>query len=299
MTNPFSADNGNPFQSPYKAPENPASSGSTIKPFAGKDLNPLGNPGSGEMKTQGQSNLGQSGGALGSGIASGPSASPFLDRNFGAGFPAAPSTSSTPMPIAEPLSPQIDEPETHSFAAFAEPTAPFAMPAQPHSGASSGVFSPTPDGPFRPTDFTGTGSSSAGASGSSSSQGYGSQALARKSQIMPLADMDRIDKPEFFVTTSTTVQGYTIEKYLGIISVEVVVPKDLLFRNPAPHGDLHRLKAAEDELQRVRVAAIKDLEARGRDLNADGIIGVTLQFSQFDTIVCLCSAVGTAIRLVG
>ncbi len=277
MTNPFSADSGNPFLSPYKAPENPASSGSSIKPFAGKDLSPQGIPTLGEIKAQGPGPMPPI-----------PSASPFLDRNFGASFPATPAA---PTPIAEP--------ETHSFPAFTESKSPFPISAKPISGASSAIFPKPTEAPFRPAEFVESGSAPMNAEAPTLPTGFGTQAIARKSQIMPLAEMDRVNKPEFFVTTSSTVQGYTIEKYLGILSVEVVVPKDLLFRNPAPHGDLHRLKAAEEELQRVRIAAIKDLEGRGRELNADGIIGVTLQFSQFDTIVCLCSAVGTAIRLVG
>jgi len=122
---------------------------------------------------------------------------------------------------------------------------------------------------------------------------------ARQSQIMAMSDMDQIFKPEFFLTSTATVDGFTIQKYLGLVSIEVVVPKDLLFRNPAPHGELHRLKAAEDQLQRVKVTALEELTARAKGMGADGVVGLTLQFSQFDTIVCLCSAVGTAVKLSG
>lgn len=122
-------------------------------------------------------------------------------------------------------------------------------------------------------------------------------ANARKSQILSISEMGNINKPEFFLTTTATVDGYTIKDYLGLVSIEIVVPKDLLFRNPAPHGDLHRLKSAEDELQRVKVIALEELSQRARSLGADGIVGLTLQFSQFDAIVCLCSAVGTAVKL--
>ncbi len=106
-------------------------------------------------------------------------------------------------------------------------------------------------------------------------------------------------KPGFFLTSTSTVDGYTIDEYLGLVSIEVVVPKDVLFRNPAPHGDLHRLKAAEDQLQKVKDTALEELSQRARGMGADGIVGLTLQFSQFDTIVCLCSAVGTAVKLSG
>lgn len=109
--------------------------------------------------------------------------------------------------------------------------------------------------------------------------------------------MGNIHKPDFFLTTTPTVEGFAIQEYLGMVSIEIVVPKDLLFRNPAPHGDLHRLKAAEDELQKVKIVALEELSQRARTMGADGIVGMTLQFSQFDAIVCLCSAVGTAVKL--
>ena len=82
-----------------------------------------------------------------------------------------------------------------------------------------------------------------------------------------------------------------------MVSVEIVVPKDLLLRNPAPYGELHRIKYAEDHLQQIKVKALEELTERARQAQADGLVGVTVQFSQFDTVVMLCSAVGTAVRV--
>lgn len=120
---------------------------------------------------------------------------------------------------------------------------------------------------------------------------------ARQSQIMAISEIPHRPKPDFFQTSTATVDGFSIQEYLGMLSVEVVIPKDLLFRNPAPHGELHRMKDAEEQLQRVKVAALQDLSAKAKGLGADGLVGVSLQFSQFDAIVCLCSAVGTAVKL--
>ena len=72
---------------------------------------------------------------------------------------------------------------------------------------------------------------------------------------------------------------------------------DLLFRNPAPYGELHRLKDAEEKLQQVKALALEELSDKAKALGADGIVGVTVTFTNLDTVCCLCSAVGTAIRI--
>jgi uncharacterized protein YbjQ (UPF0145 family) len=125
-------------------------------------------------------------------------------------------------------------------------------------------------------------------------------AAARQSQILSMSDFNEsllAQKPEFFCTSTAGIDGYQIQSYLGLVSVEIVVPKDVLFHNPAAYGELHRMKSAEDTLQKVKAKACEELAERAKQLQADGIVGVTLQFSQFDAIVCLCSAVGTAVKL--
>ncbi len=125
-------------------------------------------------------------------------------------------------------------------------------------------------------------------------------ASARQSHIMAMTDFNEalsVRKPDFFCTTTSNVDGYQIQSYLGLVSAEVVVPKDILFQNPAAYGELHRMKAAEELLQRVKSKAMDELAERARAMKADGVVGVTLTFSQFDAIVCLCSAVGTAVKI--
>jgi|GEM_PF-5990691 len=122
----------------------------------------------------------------------------------------------------------------------------------------------------------------------------------RKSDILFRTGFDRDSDPqipEFFCTTTPSVEGLPIRGYLGVVSVEIVVPKDLLFQNPAPYGELHRIKAAEEQLQRVKAAAMAELSARAKQLGAEAVVGVAVVFSPFDAIVCLCSAVGTAVKL--
>jgi uncharacterized protein YbjQ (UPF0145 family) len=104
-------------------------------------------------------------------------------------------------------------------------------------------------------------------------------------------------RPRFLLTSTAAVDGIPIQAYLDVITAEVVVPKDVLFRNPAPYGELHRLRAAEDQLQKIKAKALEELAEKARAVHADGVVGVTVNFVNLDTVCCLCSAVGTAVRL--
>jgi uncharacterized protein YbjQ (UPF0145 family) len=104
-------------------------------------------------------------------------------------------------------------------------------------------------------------------------------------------------RPRFFLTSTAAVDGIPIQTYLDVVSAEVVVPKDVLFRNPAPYGELHRLRAAEDQLQKIKAKALEELAEKARAVHADGVVGVTVTFVNLDTVCCLCSAAGTAVRL--
>ncbi|MDB5105200.1 MAG: putative heavy-metal-binding [Fibrobacteres bacterium] len=248
MDNPFSADQNNPFQTPYQPQAPQASPG--IKPFTAVDLAPpAGQPGQ-RLNAPGN-----------------PTTSAFTGGDFGSAFLG-----------------RGDAPMAQSVQQM--PAAPAAPPAPlvPQGGPMGNSYTQMPAAP-KP-DFTPVAMSM--------------PAAARQSQIISMSDFNEaIDmrKPAFFLTTTQTVDGYPIGEFLGIVSVEIVIPKDLLFRNPAPHGELHRLKSAEEYLQKVKAQAFVELGEKAKQMHADGVVGVTLAFSQFDAVVFLCAAVGTAVRL--
>ncbi|MDQ3001441.1 MAG: YbjQ family protein [Fibrobacterota bacterium] len=179
------------------------------------------------------------------------------------------------------MKPSAPKGSSHAPAPMASPLAAPAPMASGNSFAAKSLATPMPD--FSPAPMA-------------------MPASARQSQILSISDFNDVVnrvKPVFFVSTTQTVDGFQIQEYLGLISVEVVIPKDLLFRNPAPYGELHRIKAAEDQLQKVKAKALEELGEKAKEMGADGVVGVSLQFSQFDAIVFLCSAVGTAVKLAG
>jgi uncharacterized protein YbjQ (UPF0145 family) len=126
-------------------------------------------------------------------------------------------------------------------------------------------------------------------------RGAGSEIIAKTDLAM--TDADAPETALLLVTSGPSLEGRRISGYLGMISSEIVIPMDVLFRNPAPYGELHRIKAAEDELQRVKRKACEELETRARALGADGVVGVALQYSQIDAVAFLCAATGTAVKL--
>ncbi|MEO6096409.1 MAG: heavy metal-binding domain-containing protein [Fibrobacteria bacterium] len=266
MDNPFSGDNGNPFQTPYQqAPQ--AAPG--IKPFKAVDLAPPAGLNGPRHNSPGN-----------------PTGSTYTDGDFGSAFL---SRESFPAPASAPFAagpaPQFPVP--------AAPTAPLAAP-HPATNVFSSMtpapvthtFSPKPPAPAPMPDF--------------SPVPMAHPAPARQSQILSVKDFNDAmsqRKPEFFLTTTQQADWFPIRQFLGVVSVEIIIPKDLLFRNPAPHGEMHRLKAAEDQLQKVKTQAFQELGDKARLMGADAVVGCTLAFSNLDAIVFLCSAVGTAVKL--
>jgi uncharacterized protein YbjQ (UPF0145 family) len=298
MENPFSADKSSPFLTPYQPPGAPAPA-PAIKPFAAVDLAPP---------------AGQNGNRHSSPP---PQASPFLGKgDFGNAFaaPAAPASPVQAAPVAAPTLPvsslaQAFSPTPTSAAAGVAPFAP-KHTAPPPPADYTPVPEPSVARVERPAPFAAPIASSAppvppAATLAPPRRGAGTETLAKSTLQMTDADAPTmaptpaVAKPGLLVTTGPSVDGRRIMAYLGIVSVEIVIPKDVLFRNPAPYGELHRIKAAEDQLQRVKQKAFEELSDRARALGADGIVGATLQFSQFDAVVFLCAAAGTAVTLSG
>lgn len=275
MDKPFSADNS-PFLTPY-APPGPAAPG--IKPFTAVDLAPTSAtaPAAPPAMAPAQS---------APRLNAPPQASPFLERDPAQSFPGLSATA--PAPAAAPSL----APAPSAFPLAAKPAPDFVpvLPAAPRPGIAEPAPMASPPKPAPQADVAALRASA------TPRRGSGTEAYPKSALSMTDADAS----PEthgLLMTTGPNVEGRRIQSYLGVVSVEIVIPKDLLFRNPAPYGDLHRMKAAEDHLQRVKQKAFEELAAKARALGANAVVGATLQFSQFDAVVFLCAAMGTAVKI--
>jgi len=301
MDTPLPADKS-PFLAPYPPPAGPTLP--TLKPFTAVDLAPPLGAGAARMPAP-------------------PQVSPFLDKQ------ALPAQSAKPVILAAPppeppgpvpssdlsrlfappaaaASPFAGKPVMETAAAAPAPAAreerpvpaavtPTIPPVQPPAPPARAAAQPDAAAPVpaAPAQSAATQAMRASATARPAS----ASAILRKTDLA-MTDADApAEKPDVLVTTGPLAQGRDILSYHGVVSVELVIPKDLLFRNPAPYGELHRIKAAEEQLQRVKQKAFEELSERARALGANGIIGATMQFSQFDAVVFLCSALGTAVKL--
>lgn len=282
MDNPFAADKANPFLTPYQAPAAPDAAPG-IKPFTAVDLAPP--AGMNGNRHSAPPPAGPNGFAA----APAPAAGPFTGGDFSNAFlgretPPAPAAPTPASSLAQALAPS--------------PSPSHAAPVvNPFTGKPSSVAP-------APADFSPVPERALPAAPAAAERPAMPKPMAAPAASKPALAMT--DAPEiaarpaaakgFLLTTTPSVEGRRVASHLGVVSVEIVIPKDVLFRNPAPYGELHRIKAAEDQLQLVKKKAFEEMSERAKALGADGIVGATLQFSQFDAVVFLCAAVGSAVK---
>jgi len=100
------------------------------------------------------------------------------------------------------------------------------------------------------------------------------------------------------VTTTPSVEGKTITGYLGIVAGEAILGANIFRDLFASVRDIvgGRSAAYEQELGRARVTALAELEDRARELGANAIVGVDLDYEVINNML-MVSASGTAVKL--
>lgn len=89
------------------------------------------------------------------------------------------------------------------------------------------------------------------------------------------------------LTTTQNIEGRTITEYLGIVCGEA-------FENKEFKGERYYLSI----LTNARSSAINQMEERARDMGADAVVGVRVDFDVSDIGPCIMvNASGTAVKL--
>ena len=103
------------------------------------------------------------------------------------------------------------------------------------------------------------------------------------------------------VTTTPGVDGRTINAYLGIVTGEAIVGANIFRDLFATVRDIvgGRSAAYEQELSRARSIAMEEMETAARQLGADAVVGVDLDYEVLGTNngMLMVSVSGTAVKI--
>lgn len=99
------------------------------------------------------------------------------------------------------------------------------------------------------------------------------------------------------VTTTNNLEGKTIESYHGIVSGEAIMGANIVRDIFASVTDVigGRSAAYENKLAEGRQIAIEEMTTRAKQLGANAVIGVDLDFETLREGMMMCIATGTAV----
>lgn len=102
-----------------------------------------------------------------------------------------------------------------------------------------------------------------------------------------------------FSTTTAIVEGRPVQKYLGIVTGEVIVGANLFRDLFASIRDIvgGRSGAYEDVLARARKQALEEMEAQATALGGNAVVGVDIDYEVLGAngSMLMVSASGTAV----
>jgi uncharacterized protein YbjQ (UPF0145 family) len=101
------------------------------------------------------------------------------------------------------------------------------------------------------------------------------------------------------IVTTETIEGRRVAEYLGIVSGDAIVGANFFRDFFARIRDIvgGRAGGYEKALIGAKRAALGDLEEQAKELGADAVIGVDLDYEAIGDSMLMVSANGTAVRL--
>ncbi len=101
-------------------------------------------------------------------------------------------------------------------------------------------------------------------------------------------------------TTTPTIEGRTIEEYLGVVTGEAILGANIFKDLFAGVRDIvgGRSGAYEEELRKAREIAMQELAAEATSRGADAVVGIDLDYETVGNgSMLMVTASGTAVRL--
>ncbi len=105
------------------------------------------------------------------------------------------------------------------------------------------------------------------------------------------------------VVTTPQLDGRPVREYLGLVSGEAILGANIFRDMFAGIRDIvgGRSAAYEQELRKAKQIALDEMEAQARDLGADAVLGVDLDYETIQVGggggMLMVSASGTAVRI--
>lgn len=109
-------------------------------------------------------------------------------------------------------------------------------------------------------------------------------------------------KPPMLITTTDSIQGMDIVEYFGLVSTNVVLGTNLLADIGASFSDIFggTSNIYQNKLDAIYKAALDKLKDKAKNLTANGIIGIRIDFDEISgggKSMFMISAFGTAVKL--
>jgi uncharacterized protein YbjQ (UPF0145 family) len=97
--------------------------------------------------------------------------------------------------------------------------------------------------------------------------------------------------------TTSILEGYQIEKYLGVIAGEAIMGANAFKDFSAGIRDIvgGRSGSYEKELHQAKELAMEDLTAKAEELGANAVIGMDLDYETIRGSMLMVSVSGTAV----
>lgn len=101
------------------------------------------------------------------------------------------------------------------------------------------------------------------------------------------------------VTTTNSLDGYSITDYLGIVSGETIIGANVFKDFFASITDIvgGRSAAYERVLREAKATAMSEMEMQARAFGANAIIGIDLDYETIRDGMLMVTASGTAVKI--
>mgnify|MGYP001213369133 CR=1 FL=1 len=107
-------------------------------------------------------------------------------------------------------------------------------------------------------------------------------------------------KIEMILTTTSVLQEYDVEEYLGVVASEAIMGANIVRDVFASVRDIvgGRSNAYEGKLAEAREIATKEMKEQAVKYGANAIIGIDYDFETVGQGILMCIATGTAVKVV-